>query len=206
MNSHLVTIKVRVESGTSKRVELNCLALYHLWLECLNTKSVKGRGTVKQYRVSLHHILQNIPYYGIFPIYNLLCRFYGLNYSALYEFSDNEWFVELCSHIFRKSALVHLKFRTNHNNRTGRVVHTFTQEVLTETSLLSFKTVGEGFQRPVGLCLNGIGLSGVVEERVNSLLEHTLLISENYLRSLNLYESLKTVVSYDYPSVEVVKV
>ena len=36
-----------------------------------------------------------------------------------------------------------LQFRTNNNNRTGRIVNTFTKQVLTETSLFTFQTVAQ---------------------------------------------------------------
>ena len=60
VNSHLVTVEVGVERSTSKWVELDSLTLDELWLECLNTKTVKCRSTVQENWVSLHHILKDI--------------------------------------------------------------------------------------------------------------------------------------------------
>ncbi len=78
MDSHLVTVEVSVESCTYERVKLNCLSFYKLWLECLNTKPVKCRSTVKKNRMSLEHIFKDIPDNRIFPVDDLLGRFYGL--------------------------------------------------------------------------------------------------------------------------------
>ena len=72
MYSHLVTVEVGVESGTSQRVQLNGLTLNHLGLECLDTQTVQCRSTVQQNGVTLHYIFQNIPYYRILAVYNLL--------------------------------------------------------------------------------------------------------------------------------------
>ena len=45
--SHLVTIEVGVECRTYERVKLDCLSFDKFWLECLNTKTVQRRSTVK---------------------------------------------------------------------------------------------------------------------------------------------------------------
>ena len=42
---------------------------------------------------------------------------------------------------FGKPHLMQSEFRTNNDNRTARIVNTFTKQVLTETSLFSFQTV-----------------------------------------------------------------
>ena len=58
------------------------------------------------------------------------------------------------SHQFRNTAFTHLQFRTYDDNRTGRIVNTLTQQVLTETSLLTFQAVRKRFQRTVGISLH----------------------------------------------------
>ena len=44
---HLVTIEVRVESGTYQWVKTNCFSFNKLWLESLNPQAVQGRSTVQ---------------------------------------------------------------------------------------------------------------------------------------------------------------
>ena len=61
VNGHLVTVEVGVECRTSKRVQLDSLALNKFRLEGLNTKTVQGRGTVEQNRVSFDDVLKNVP-------------------------------------------------------------------------------------------------------------------------------------------------
>ena len=167
---------------------------------------MKRRSSVHQYRVTLDDILQNAPNNWILAIDNLLCRLNSLNDTALDELADNEWLVKLGSHILRNTHLVHLKLWAYDDNRTRRVVNTLTEQVLTETSLLTLKRVRKRLKRTVRLVLYGIALTRVVEQRVYSLLQHTLLVAENHLRSLNLDKTLKTVVTYDHATIQIVEI
>ena len=105
--------------------------------------TVQGRCTVEQYGVTFHHVLQNLEDNGVATVDDLLRRLNRLHYTALDELTDDERFVQLSSHLLRQTALVHLQLRTNHDYRTSREVHTFTEQVLTETSLLAFQRVRE---------------------------------------------------------------
>ena len=116
VHGHLVTIEVGVESRTSERMKLNGFTLYHSRLESLDTQSVQGRGTVKQYRMTLHHILEDIPDYWILAVHNLLSGLNRLDDTSLYELADDERLVQLSCHILRQTALVHIKFRTHDDN------------------------------------------------------------------------------------------
>ena len=118
VNGHLVTVEVGVERSTCKRVQLDCLALNHLGLECLDTETVKCRRTVKQYRVTLHHVLQDIPDDWLATVNNLLCRLYSLHDTALYELTYYKRLVQFGSHKLRQTALAHLEFRTHDDYRT----------------------------------------------------------------------------------------
>ena len=137
VNSHLVTIEVGVERCTCQWMQLNSLTLNHLRLECLDTESVKRRGTVQHNRMTLHYILKNIPDNWLATINNLLGTFYSLYDTTLYQLTDDKWFVKLCSHQFWKTTLTHLQLWTYNDYRTGRIVNTLTQQVLTETTLLT---------------------------------------------------------------------
>ena len=101
---------------------------------------------------------------------------------------------------------MHVEFRTDDDNRTGGVVDTLTEQVLTEAALLTLQGVGQGLEGPVGLALDGGGLLGVVEQGVDGLLQHALLVAENHFRSLDLDELLEAVVPDDDAAVQVVEV
>ena len=167
---------------------------------------MKGRSTVHQHGVTLNHVLQDVPNDGVFSIDDFLCTLNGLNDSALDEFADDERFVQLCRHILGNTHLVHLQLGTNDDYRTSRVVHTFTQQVLTETTLFTFQAVAKRLVRTVALSLNGVALTRVVEQRIHSLLQHTFLVAQDDFGCLNFDKSFKTVVTDDYAAIQVVQV
>ncbi len=101
---------------------------------------------------------------------------------------------------------MHRELRTHDDDASGGVVHAFAEEVLTEAALLALEAVGQGLERTVGLALDGVGLAGIVEQRVDGFLQHTLLVAENHFRSLDLDEAFQAVVADDHAAVEVVHV
>ena len=206
VNCHLVAIEVGVETGTSERVELYSLTLDHLRLERQDTVTVQCRRTVKEYRVPLHDVLEDLIDNRFAAIDDLLRRLDGLNDTTLDELTDDERLIELCRHLFRETTLVHLELRTHDDDGTRGVVHTFTEEVLTETSLFTLQRVGEGFEGTVRLGLHRGGLTRVIKEGVHRLLEHTLLVTEDDIRRFDLHESFETVITDDDTTVEVVEV
>ncbi len=159
MDSHLVTVEVGIERRTCQRMELDSLTFDKLRLECLDTKSVKRRGTVQEYRMSLHNILKNIPNYRLTTVYNLLCALNSLHYSALNKLTDNKRLVKFCCHKLWQTALTHLQLRTNDNNRTCRIVNTLTEKILTETSSLTLQRVRQRLQRAIRFALYSTALS-----------------------------------------------
>ena len=206
VHGHLVAVEVGVECRTSQRVQLYGLAFNHSRLECLDTKAVKCRGTVKQHRVTLHHIFKDVPYHGFAAVNNLLGTFNGLHNAALYKLAYNKRLVKLGSHILGQAALVHLQLGTNDDYRTSRIIDTLTKQVLAETTRLAFKAVGKRLQRTVGIGLHRTRLARVVEERVNGLLQHTLFVAQDYLRSLYFDKAFQAVVADNHAAVQVVKV
>ena len=177
VNGHLVTVEVGVECRTCQRVQLDCLAFNHLRLERLDTQTVQCRSTVQQYRMSFHYMFQNVPDNWFLTVYNLLGTLHRLHNTTLDELTDNERLVELGRHEFRNTALTHFQFRTYNDYGTCRVVDTLTQQVLTETSLLTFQTVGKWLQRTVGISLHCAWLTRVIEQWIDSFLQHTFLIT-----------------------------
>ena len=204
--SHLVAVEVGVERRTCQRVELYGLALDELGLERLDTQTVKRRSTVEEHGMALHHILEDIPDDRFAAVDDFLRRLHRLDDAALDEFAYDERLVELGGHEFGQTALAHLQFRTHHDDRACGIVDTLTEQVLAETSLLTLERVRERLERAVGLTLDGSALARVVKQRVDSLLEHTFLVAQDDLGSLDLHEPLETCVADDDTAVEVVEV
>ncbi len=113
--------------------------------------------------MALHHILQDIPHNGFLAIDNLLGTLYRLDNATLNELADDKRFVELGSHILGDTALTHVEFGTDHDNRTSRVVNTLTEQVLTESSLLALEAVAKRLEGSVGIALDGTRLARVVK-------------------------------------------
>src|SRR5690242_4562325 len=99
-------------------MQLNCFSFYQLRLECLNTKSVKGRSTVEQNRMPFQHVFQNIPNNRVFTVNNLLGTLHRLHHTTLNHLANDERLEKFSSHILRKTALVEFHIRSNDNNGT----------------------------------------------------------------------------------------
>ena len=209
MNSHLVSVEVGVERGTYKGMKLYRSALDKNGFKCLNTKTVKSRRTVEEYRMSLNDIFKCSPYFGsCCSFYHLSCALYIVNlvYAQVNKSFHNKRLEKFKCHLLGKSALIHFKFGTYNDNRTARVVNTLTEKVLTESSLLTFKHIGKRFECTVVGTRNRSSVSAVVDKCVNSLLQHSLFVSDDNFGSFKLKHLFKTVVSVDNSSVKVVKV
>ncbi len=167
---------------------------------------MQRRGTVHQHGVSLDDVLQDAPDHRILAVDDLFGGFHRLHDATLDQLTDHERLVEFRRHIFGDTHLVHLQLRTDDDHRTRRIVDTLTQQILTETSLFTFQRVGEGFQSPVAFVLHRVALARVIEERIDSLLQHTFLVTQNDLGSLDLDEAFQAVVANDDAAIEVVQV
>jgi hypothetical protein len=126
------------------------------------------------------------------------------------ELVDDKRFEEFEGHLLRQTTLVELELGTNDDNGTTGVVDTLSEEVLTEPSLLAFEGISKRAERPT-LTGRGSGrsltaTSRVVEEGVDSLLEHTLFIARDDFWSTNRHQLLQTVVAVDDTAVEIVQV
>ena len=206
VHGHLVAVEVGVERRTCQRMQLHGLALDQLGLERLDTQTVQRRSTVHQHRMALDDVLQDAPDHRILAVDDLLGRLHRLHDAALDELADHERLVELGGHILRDTHLVHLQLGADHDDRTRRVVHALTEQVLAEAALLALERVRQRLERPVRLVLHGIALARVVEERIHGLLQHALLVAQDHLRRLDLDQTLQTVVADDDAAVEVVQV
>ena len=116
MDSHLVTIEIGIERCTYKWMKLDSLTFYKYRLECLNTKSVKRRRTVKHNRMLADNFFKYIPnlclkfFYHLLSLFDVVCCLIGN------KFFHNERFEKLDSHFFWKTTLVNLKFRSYYDN------------------------------------------------------------------------------------------
>jgi hypothetical protein len=78
---------------------------------------------------------------------------------------------KLDRHFLGKTALVQFKRGTHHDHRTAGVIDAFTEQVLTETTLLAFEHVRERTQRTFVGAREGLSATAVVEERIDRFLQ-----------------------------------
>ena len=98
------------------------------------------------------------------------------------------------------------QIRTYDDDRTCRVVHTLTEQVLTETSLLALQAIRERLERAIAFGLNSAGFAAVIEQAVHRFLKHTLFVAQDDLRRLDLHQSLQAVVTDDDTAVQVIQI
>ena len=208
MHRHLVAVEVSVVSRADQRVELYSSALYQYRLECLDTEAVEGRRTVQQYGVTLNNVLKRVPNDGLHALDGVLravdvelrvCAYIG---KAL----DDERLEKLESHFLRQTALIHFQLRAYYDNGTAGVVNTFTEQVLTETSLLTFQHIRKRLESAVVRACYRSAVAAVVDKGVYRFLQHSLFVSYDDVGSFQLEHSLESVISVDNSSVQVVQV
>src|SRR5262249_8890983 len=112
---------------------------------------------------------------------------------------------ELEGHQLRQPALVQLQVRPGDDHRAARVVDALAEQVLAEPALLALEHVGERLQRPVARARHRAAASAVVEQRVDGLLQHPLLVVDDDLGRAEVEQPLEAVVPVDHPPVEVVQ-
>src|SRR5438105_3680558 len=113
---------------------------------------------------------------------------------------------QLEGHDLRQAALVQLQLGANHDHAAAGVVDALAEQVLAETSLLALEHVGERLQRPLVGAGDGLAAAAVVEQRVDRLLQHALLVPDDDVWSVELLQALQAVVAVDHAPVQVIEV
>ena len=206
VHSHLVTIEVGVEGRADERVQLDSLAFNELRLEGLNTQAVQRRCAVQQNRMLLNDLLEDVPHHRTLTLNHALSRLHILSVLKVSQTLHDERLEQLQRHRLRQTTLVHLELRADDNDRAARIVDALTKQILTETALLALKHVRQRFQRAVTRTAHRTPTTTVIEQRVDSLLEHSLLVVNDDLRGAKINQPLEAVVSVNDATVKVVEV
>src|SRR5690606_22319732 len=206
VHRHLVTIEVGVEGSAHERVQLNRLTLNELRLERLDAQTVKRGCPVEQHRTLADDLLEHIPHVGVGPLDHALRALDVLRVAQVDEALDDERLEQLERHLRRQAALVQLELRTHNDDRTARVVHALSEQVLPETPLLALEHVRERLERAVTGARHGATATAIVEQRVDGLLKHALLGVDDDLRRAQVEQEAQSVAAVDHTTVEVVEV
>ena len=203
---HLVTIEVSVIGRTHQWVQLNRFTFNQLWLERLNTKTVKCWCTVQHHWVLTDNFREDVPYLWGFALNHFLRSFNGCRQTAVLQLGEDERLEQLQSHLLRQTTLVQTQLRTYGNYRTARVVNTLTKQVLTETTLLTFNHVCKRLQWTLVRTCDRTATTSVIQQGVYRLLQHTFFVTYNDVRRAQLKQALQTVVTVDHTTVQIVQV
>ena len=206
VHSHLVTIEVSVERSTDQGVKLNSFTFHQLWLKRLNSETVKRWCAVEQHRALANDFFENIPHLGTGAFHHALRVLDVAGVTQVHQTLNHEGLEQFQSHDLGQTTLVELELRTDHDDRTARVVHALTQKVLAETTLLTLEHVGEALERTVSRSRNRTSTTAVIKERIHSFLEHPLFVVDNDLWCTEIQQTAQTVVSVDHATVKVVQV
>jgi hypothetical protein len=101
---------------------------------------------------------------------------------------------------------VQLQLRADDDDRAAGVVDALAEQVLAEAALLALEHVGQRLQRALVGAGDDAAAAAVVEQRVDGLLQHALLVADDDLRRAQLDQPLQAVVAVDDAAVEVVEV
>ncbi|RML80683.1 hypothetical protein ALQ89_06468 [Pseudomonas amygdali pv. tabaci] len=206
VNGHLVAVEVGVVRSTDQRVQLNSLTFDQYWFKRLDAQTVKRWRAVQKHRVFANYFSKNVPDLWQLALDHLLGSFDGRGQATHFQLAENERFEQLESHFFRQTALVQTQGRTYGNYRTARVVNALTEQVLTETTLLTLDHVSQGLQRTlVGTC-DRTTATTVVEQRIDRFLQHALFVAHDDVGSRQIQQTLQTVVTVDHSTIQIVEV
>ena len=203
---HLVTIEVGVECRTNQRVQLDSLTFNQYRLKRLNTQTVKGRRPVQHYRVFANHFGEDIPHLSCFALDHLLGRLDGGRQTTTFQLGKDERLEQFQRHLLGQTTLVQLQRRADHDHGTTGVINSLTQQVLTETTLLTLDHVSQGFQRTLVGTGNGTATTAVIEQRIHRFLQHTLFVTHDDVRRTQIQQTLEAVVPVNHTAVQIVQV
>ena len=153
-----------------------------------------------------NHVGENIPHLSCFTLNHFLSSFNCCRKTTTLELAKNKRLKEFQCHFLRQSTLVQTQCRANHDHRTARVVYALTEQVLTEATLLAFNHVGERLKGTLVRTGNRTATTAIIEKRIDRFLQHALLITHDNIRRIKIEQSLESIVTVDYSTIQVVEI
>ena len=101
---------------------------------------------------------------------------------------------------------MHLKFWTNYDYGTTRVVNTLTKQVLTEATLFTLEHIGQGFEGPVTRTCYRTTTTAIIDQGINRFLQHAFFVAHDDIRSAQFEQAFQAIIPVDNTTIEVVKV
>ena len=206
VDGHLVAVEVGVEGRADQRVQLDRLAFNQHRLERLDAQAVQRRRAVQQHRVLLDDFLKNVPDHWRTALDFLLRRLDRGGDAHRLQTREDEGLEQLQSHQLGQAALVQFERRTDHDDRTARVVDALAQQVLAEPAALALDHVGQRLQRALVGPGHRLAATAVVQQRIDRFLQHALFVAHDDLGRFQFEQAGEAVVAVDDAAVQVVQV
>ena len=206
MDGHLVAVEVGGEAAADERVDADGVALDEDGLEGLDTHAVERGCTVEQDGVLVDDLFEDVPDFCVAALEHALGGFDGVGEAVVLELADDEGLVELECDLLGQAALVELELGADDDDGARGVVDALAEQVLAEAALLALDHVGETLERAVRRADDGAAAAVVVEQGVDGLLEHPLLVADDHVGRVEVHQLLEAVVAVDDAAVEVVEV
>ena len=86
-----------------------------------------------------NNFLKNVPNDRFLAFDHFAGLFDGCGMSVLFKLVVNERLEQLECHFLGQSALMQFQFRPDDDNRTARIIDPLSEQILSETSLLTFQ-------------------------------------------------------------------
>ena len=206
VHGHLVAVEVRVERGADERMNADGFSFHQHGLERLNAEAVKRGSAVEKHGMLADHILEDVPYDGFLRFDELLRLLDGGAMAGSFQPVIDERLEKLEGHLLRQTALMQLQFGADDDDGAAGVVHALAEQVLAETALLALQRIGERLERAVVGSAQNAAAAAIVEQRIDSFLQHALFVADDHIGRVKLHELLQPVVAVDHAAIEIVQV
>ena len=206
MYRHLVAIEICVESLANQWVNQNRVALDEDRFESLDSHPVQGGRAVEQHRMPLCHLLEDVPDLVILTFEHLLGTLDGIGIAEFLESSDNEGLEQFKRDLFWQTALMQLEFRTHCDDGAGRIIDALSEQIFPESTLLTLDHVCQRLEGTIIRTEHRSATTVVIEQGIDGVLEHPLLVSDDHLRCIEVEQLLQPVVPVDQSSIEIIEV
>src|SRR5882762_8860301 len=151
-------------------------------------------------------VFENVPHHRLLLLDHFLGLLDGRAVPLRFELVIDERLEKLERHLLRQTALIELEFRANHDYRPAGVVHALPEQVLAEAPLLALERVGQRLERTIVGSAQNAAASAVVEQSIDSFLQHALFVAHDYVWRAQFHQLLQAVVAVDDAAIQVVKI
>src|ERR1051325_709776 len=110
-------------------------------LESLNRETMKRRRAIQQHRMTSSDFLENIPNFRRLPFNHLFRTANSMDIPEVLQSPNDKWFEKNERHFLWQTTLMELQLRSDHDDRTTRVIDALPKQVLTKTTTLALKHV-----------------------------------------------------------------